>query len=177
MVVSSSRDNMYKRLGEICSDQASAKSKPIHGLCSKSVDGPEAVKKVDRKQSSSGATAWGEPSAFNFIAKNSDKMMNKKKFRKCKQASANLKPMRGLIALSPRAQNSGQSSSSSTWKPRMREAAETSAHSTGRSGARLTPAPKFRGDPSMKFQTLSHKESDVKGPHHVDCVLKILKRK
>ena len=41
---------------------------------------------------------------------------------------------------------------------RVREDAETSAHSTERPGARLTPAPKFRKDPSIEFQTLRVEE-------------------
>ena len=44
----------------------------------------------------------------------------------------------------------------------MREDAETSAHSTGRPGVRLTPAPKCGGDPSIESQTLRDEERDTK---------------
>ena len=45
-----------------------------------------------------------------------------------------------------------QSSSCSSWRPRVREDAVRSTHSTGRPGVRLTPAPKPQGDPSIDFQ-------------------------
>ena len=44
----------------------------------------------------------------------------------------------------------------------MREDAETIAHNTEISGARMKPAPKCRGDPSTEFQPLSNEESDLK---------------
>ena len=44
----------------------------------------------------------------------------------------------------------------------MQEDAESSAHSTWKPEVRLTPAIKFREDPSMEFQPLSDGEKDVK---------------
>ena len=44
----------------------------------------------------------------------------------------------------------------------MREDAETRAHSTETHGAILTPALKFRKDPSIEFQILSNEEQDTK---------------
>ena len=56
--------------------------------------------------------------------------------------------------------NTGQSSSSSSRRPREREDAEISARSLERSGARLTPAPKIRKDPELL--TLSSEDKDLK---------------
>ena len=68
-----------------------------------------------------------------------------------------------LQSTSSQQRNTGQSSSSSSWKPRrVREGAETSAHNTGRLRVRLTPAPKFREDPSIEFQTPSNENKDLK---------------
>ena len=46
-------------------------------------------------------------------------------------------------------------SSCSSQRPRVREGAGTSGHTTVRPGARWTPALEFRNDPSIEFQTLS----------------------
>ena len=54
-----------------------------------------------------------------------------------------------------------QRSSSSSWRSRVREDAETST-STGRPQARLTPARKYRKDPSIEFQTLRSEDQDLK---------------
>ena len=50
---------------------------------------------------------------------------------------------------------------SSSWRPRARQDAETSGHSTGRARARLTPAPKFRKRSINCFETLSIEDKDL----------------
>ena len=59
-------------------------------------------------------------------------------------------------------ENNGLSLSSSSWGPRVRVDAASSTHSTERHGARLTPAPKRQGGPSIDFQTPSDEGKDMK---------------
>ena len=69
------------------------------------------------------------------------------------------KQLRKKSASSQQGTNQGQSSSSSCWKHRSVKTLKNSSHSTGRPGVRLTPAPKFREDPPIEFQTLDNKKT------------------
>ena len=68
-------------------------------------------------------------------------------------------------------ENKDQSSSSSSWNPLVREDAASSAHGTERPGVRLTPALKFREEPSIEFQTLSDEGKDMKDHMRNMCSL------
>ena len=57
----------------------------------------------------------------------------------------------------------GQSSSSSSWRPRVREDAANSTHGTWRPGVCLTPMPKPQRDPTIDFQPPSDEGKDMKG--------------
>ena len=70
LILSSVRDKMSKRPGDMSFEQVSEKSKPIHGLCSNVIDGSEAVRKDGRKEGSSGETAWINPVPSTFSENN-----------------------------------------------------------------------------------------------------------
>ena len=63
---------------------------------------------------------------------------------------------------SPPKENEGKSSTSSSGRPRAREVAAISTHSSPRPGVGLTPAPKPQGDPSIVFQPPGDNGNDPK---------------
>ena len=77
-----------------------------------------------------------------------------------------------IYAFTPK-ESKVQSSSSSSWRPRVREDVASSTHSTGRPRVRLAPVPNRQKDPLINFQPTNDKDKDNQGSHHSEHVLKI----
>ena len=120
-------------------------------------DGPEAMKEDGRNEDFRGNTAWGKPMRPHL----SPEKVKQEDYHEDYPGNTGWGNPMPSPDSQPKA-NKGQSSSTSSWRPRVREDAASSTHSTGRPGVRLTPAPQPQGDPSRGFQPPSHEGEDMK---------------
>ena len=126
--------------------QVSAKSKPFCGLCLvKRKDESEAMKEDDRNDNNSCKTAWE-----NLVRPHIRQKASKGRLRKRSHLGEN--------------QRNRTHHSKKEIKARVRQVlvGNPACVMSLKAVVRWTPAPKFRGDPSKKKQTLSNEEKDMK---------------
>ena len=135
-------ENMSKRSREMPNEQVPAKSMPLRGLFFQKKNAPEAMKEHGRNEYYPSNTAWWNPRQPHPSPKT---VAQEDCYEDYPGNTVWRNPMPSTDS-QPK-ENKSQSSSSSSWRHRVREGAASSTHSTARSGVRSTPAPKPPRDP------------------------------